>query len=148
MTTTTAPTATRSWTPARLFALVGGVVYLAVAVGGIAITGFDDWTGMGHDKLVVFAVNPLHNMIHLAIALAWLASVRSHRAARAVNIGVGVVLGLVTVVGFFGWLGMLGMHGLADPDNFLHLATATLALYFGSVGAERTSTEDDGFSPL
>ena len=30
---------------------------------------------------------------------------------------------------------MLGMSGFADPDNFLHLATATLALYFGSVAA-------------
>ena len=30
---------------------------------------------------------------------------------------------------------MLGMAGMGDPDNFLHLATATLALYFGSVAA-------------
>ena len=30
---------------------------------------------------------------------------------------------------------MLGMSALGDPDNFLHLATATLALYFGSVAA-------------
>jgi hypothetical protein len=32
-------------------------------------------------------------------------------------------------------MGMLGMDGIADPDNFLHLATATLSLYFGSVAA-------------
>ena len=32
-------------------------------------------------------------------------------------------------------MGVLGMSGLGDPDNFLHLATATLALYFGSVAA-------------
>jgi hypothetical protein len=28
------------------------------------------------------------------------------------------------------------MSGLADPDNFLHLATATLSLYFGTAAAE------------
>jgi hypothetical protein len=34
------------------------------------------------------------------------------------------------------------MLGIADPDNFLHVATATLALYFGSVAAG--GTERDG----
>jgi len=29
-------------------------------------------------------------------------------------------------------MGMLGMSGLADPDNVLHLITATLSRYFGS----------------
>jgi len=52
-----------------------------------------------------------------------------------VNLAIGVVLGLVTVLGLFGGMGVLGMSGLADPDNFLHLATATLALYFGSLAA-------------
>jgi hypothetical protein len=42
----------------------------------------------------------------------------------------------VTVLGFVGGMGMLGMSGLADPDNFLHLATATLSLYFGTAAAE------------
>jgi hypothetical protein len=55
------------------------------------------------------------------------------------NLVIGVVLGLVTVLGFFGGMGMLGMSGLADPDNFLHLITATLALYFGSVAARSTT---------
>ena len=45
------------------------------------------------------------------------------------------MLGLVTVLGFVDGMGMLGMSGLGDPDNFLHLATATLSLYFGSVAA-------------
>jgi hypothetical protein len=74
-------------------------------------------------------------VIHLVLAIAWLAAVPNHRAARAANLALGVVLGLVTVLGFFGGMGMLGMSGLADPDNFLHLATATLALYFGSMAA-------------
>jgi len=135
----------RRWTPAQRFALAFGVVYLAVGLAGFAVTGVSDFAGMHHQKLLVFSVNPLHNAVHLAIALAWLAAVRSHRAARAANLAIGVVLGLVTVLGFVDGMGVLGMSGLADPDNFLHLATATLALYFGSAGAEsaRLSSAED-----
>jgi hypothetical protein len=124
------------WSPAQRFALLFGVVYLLVGAVGFAVTGAHDFAGMNHEKLLIFAVNPLHNVVHLALGLAWLASVARHRAARVANVAIGVVLGLVTVLGFFGGMGMLGMSGLADPDNFLHLATATLALYFGTAAAE------------
>jgi hypothetical protein len=123
--------------PAQRFALGLGIVYLLVGVGGFAVTGLHPFAGLHeHHTLLVFAVNPLHNVIHVVLAGAWLVAAPWPRAAKAVNLALGVVLGLVTVLGFAGVLGMLGMSGLADPDNFLHLATATLALYFGSVGAE------------
>src|SRR5689334_14902910 len=125
----------RGWTPAQRFALVFGLVYLAVGVAGFAVTGFSDFTGMHHDTLLIFSVNPAHNLIHLAMGLAWLAAAPHHRAATAVNVLFGVVLGLVTVLGLADGMGVLGMSGLADPDNFLHLATATLSLYFGSLAA-------------
>jgi hypothetical protein len=133
----TAPTRTalRSWTAAQRFAALFGALYLVVAIAGFALTGFSDFAGTHSHTLVIFAVNPLHNTVHLLLAIVWLSSAPRHRAARAVNLGLGVVFGLVTVLGFFGGLGMLGMAGLADPDNFLHLITATLALYFGSVAA-------------
>ena len=130
-----------AWTPAQRFALGFGIIYLLVGVAGFFVTGFHPFAGMHHEKLVVFAVNPLHNIVHVVLAVAWLASAPNHRAARAVNLALGAILGLVTVLGFFGVGGMLGMSGLADPDNFLHLATATLALYFGSAAAERTAAD-------
>ena len=126
---------TRGWSPAQRFAAVFGAVYLAVGVAGFVLTGFGDFAGHDHATLLVFAVNPLHNVIHLVLALGWLVGCARHRAARVANLAIGVVLGLVTVLGFVGGMGMLGMSGLADPDNFLHLATATLSLYFGSVAA-------------
>ena len=132
----------RAWTPAQRFAAVFGVVYLLVAVAGFALTGVHDFAGQHHHTLLIFAVNPLHNVVHLVLAVVWLAAAPRHRTARLANLALGVVLGLVTVLGFVGVTGMLGMSGFADPDNFLHLATATLALYFGSVaagGAERDS---------
>jgi hypothetical protein len=134
-------TGVRAWTPAQRFAAVFGVVYLAVAVAGFAVTGVHDFAGMHHETLVIFAVNPLHNVIHLVLAVVWLVAVPRHRTARLANLALGIVLGLVTVLGFFDGMGMLGMSGLADPDNFLHLATATLSLYFGSIAAGDPATE-------
>ena len=133
--TSPAATGVRAWTPAQRFAATFGVVYLLVAIAGFAITGFHDFAGEHHHTLLIFAVNPLHNVIHLVLGVAWLAAAPRHQAARLANLAIGVVLGLVTVLGFVGVTGMLGMSGFADPDNFLHLATATLALYFGSVAA-------------
>jgi Domain of unknown function (DUF4383) len=135
--TRTAPPAPtlRGWSAAQRFAAVLGAGYLLVGVAGFVLTGFGDFAGHDHRTLLVFAVNPLHNVVHLVLALGWLAGCARHRTARLVNLACGVLLGLVTVLGAVGGLGVLGMSGLADPDNFLHLATATLALYFGSVAA-------------
>ncbi len=142
---TTAPTSTarpvRGWTAAQRFAALFGAVYLLVGVAGFASTGFTPFFGMRHHTLLLFAVNPLHNTIHLLIGLVWLACARQPRAARLADLGIGVALGLVTVLGFVGGMGVLGMSGLADPDNFLHLATATLALYFGSTADAAASAD-------
>ena len=136
--TTPARSGLSTWTPAQRFAGVFGAVYLIVAISGFALTGLTGF-GEGHEHtLVIFAVNPLHNYIHLVLAVGWLAAAPRHSTARVANLVIGVVLGLVTVLGFFGGMGMLGMSGLADPDNFLHLITASLALYFGSVAAGGT----------
>jgi hypothetical protein len=138
----TAPvTGVRAWSPAQRFAAAFGLVYLVVGVAGFVVTGLDDFAGEHHHTLLVFAVNPLHNVIHVVLAVAWLAAAPSHRTARPANLALGVVLGLVTVLGFVGVTGMLGMSGFADPDNFLHLATATLSLYFGSVAAGGPAAE-------
>jgi Domain of unknown function (DUF4383) len=133
-----AATGVRAWTPAQRFAALFGAVYLLVGIAGFALTGVTDFAGHHHHTLLIFAVNPLHNVIHLVLGIVWLASAPRHSAARLANLALGVVLGLVTVLGFVGVTGMLGMSGFADPDNFLHLATATLALYFGSVAAGGT----------
>ena len=130
-----AATGVRAWTPAQRFAAAFGVVYLLVGIAGFALTGVTDFSDHNHATLLIFAVNPLHNVIHLVLGIAWLAAAPRHQAARLANLAIGVVLGLVTVLGFVGVTGMLGMSGFADPDNFLHLATATLSLYYGSLAA-------------
>ena len=136
----------RPWTPAQRFALVFGIGYGVVAVAGFAETGFSGFAAHQHATLVVFAVNPLHNVIHAVLAVVALAGAWRPRSARLVDLALGVVLGLVTVVGVLGWLGVLGMSGMGDPDNFLHLSTAALALYFGSAGDH--VGDDDGSDDL
>jgi hypothetical protein len=131
----------RAWTAAQRFALAFGVLYGVVAVAGFAKTGVHDFAAHDHATLVIFAVNPLHNVIHAVLALAALIGALRPRSARIVDVALGVALGLVTVLGLLGWLGMLGMSGLADPDNFLHLSTAALALYFGSVADDQAADD-------
>lgn len=137
---TAEPEAQSLWTsPARRFALIFGAVYVFAGVAGFLVTGLHDFAGPLSSTLVIFAVNPLHNIVHVLLGAAWLAGSRSKRGACAANVGIGAVLGLVTILGFANLLSFLGINGLADPDNFLHLVTAAMSLYFGSAGAEAST---------
>ncbi len=130
-------------TPAQTFALVFGAVYLLVGLAGFLVTGFDNFAGKTYDDvLILFPVNPLHNIVHIAVGALWLGSAAKHSSAKSVNMLIGVVYGLVTILGFAGVLKFLAIEGPSSADNFLHLVSAALALYFGSAGAEgnRTTT--------
>jgi hypothetical protein len=131
-----------SRSPASIFALLFGLAYLAAGLAGFAATGLHGFASMDGPRLLgLFMVNPLHNVVHLTIAAVWLLAASRHTAARIANLALGTTLGLVTVLGFGHVLMFLGIHSLGDPDNFLHLVSATLALYFGSIGADRLVTE-------
>lgn len=127
---------TRSLTPAQVVALALGVVYLAVAFIGFAATGFSDFAGHTFDqKLLIFALNPLHNIVHLGTGAAWLVASGRHEAARRVNLTLGLVYAVVTVLGMLGLLKFLAISGWGAADNWLHLVTAVVAVYFGTAGA-------------
>lgn len=124
-------TAVSSKTPAQLFALVFGVVYLVVGILGFIIA--DD-----NDKLLgVFQVNVLHNIAHLAIGALLLVASGKHTTAKQVNLWVGIGYGLLAVLGLANILidAPDGLLDANDADDFLHLATAVLAIYFGTAGA-------------
>lgn len=127
----------RSKTPAQTFALVFGVVYLLVGLVGFAVTGFDEFAGQTYnEKLIIFPLNPLHNIVHIAVGALWLGASAKHASAKSTNLLIGVVYGLVTILGFVGVLKFLAIEGPGSADNFLHLASSLLALYFGTAGAE------------
>ncbi len=122
-------------TPAQLFALVFGVVYLLVGLVGFAVTGFDQFAEPTNEKLIVFAINPLHNIVHIAVGALFLAGSRTHDSAKSTNLLIGVVYLLVALLGFLGVQFVEELVNLNSADNFLHIATSLLALYFGTAGA-------------
>jgi hypothetical protein len=130
------PAATR--TPAQLFALVFGIIYLLVGILGFAWTGFDDWVAekFNEEVIGIFAVNPLHNMVHILLGAVWIGAAQAHATAKSVNALLGVVLLAVGILGLAGVLKFLAIEDAASPDNYLHLATGVLALLFGTAAAE------------
>lgn len=131
---TRATSTTRS--PAQIFALVFGVVYLLVGIVGFAVTGFDGFAAETYDeKLIIFPLNPLHNLVHIAIGGLWLYASKDHPTAKSVNMIIGVAYLLVAVLGMLGVLKFLAIEDAGSADNFLHIASGALALYFGTAGA-------------
>ena len=127
-------------TPAQLFALVFGAIYLLIGLVGFAATGFDNFATFSPDELIIFSVNPLHNIVHLAIGAVWVASAANHASAKSANLGIGIVYLLVAVLGFLEVEFVAELlnikEGAGDPDNFLHLISGAAGVFFGSAGAE------------
>jgi Domain of unknown function (DUF4383) len=121
-------------TPAQMFALVFGVVYLLVGIAGFFVTGFDGFASEHGEKLIIFHVNPLHNIVHILIGVVWIGAASSHDSAKSVNVLIGVAYLLTFVLGLFD-AKFLAIDGPGDPDNYLHLVSGALSLYFGTAGA-------------
>ena len=120
-----------SGSPNRLLATVFGVVYLLVGLAGFAVTGLGDFAGTEGDTLIVFDVNPLHNIVHLLIGAALLAAGRTVTSAKATNTAVGAVYLLVGVIGLFLLDSSANILALNGADNVLHLASAIVLLGVG-----------------
>lgn len=125
--------------PNRLLATVFGVVYLLVGLLGFAVTGVNNFAGTEGDTLIVFDVNPLHNIVHLGIGGLLLAASRTVSGARAANTGVGAVYLAVGVLGLFLIGTDLNILALNGADNVLHFASAVVLLGVGLGADKRTS---------
>ncbi|GAB15999.1 MULTISPECIES: DUF4383 domain-containing protein [Arthrobacter] len=118
--------------PNRLIATVFGAVYLLVGLVGFAVTSGVSFFSTEGANLIIFEVNPLHNVIHLAIGAALLyAGVKDIQLARTVNTAVGAVYLLVGILGLFLLSSPLNIIALNGADNVLHLASAVLLLGVG-----------------
>ena len=122
-----------------MFALAFGVVYLAVGLIGFAFTGLENFAAESNDKLLVFAINPLHNIAHIGVGALFLAGSRSHAAAKSVNLIIGIVYLLLGVLGLAGGIVVEDLLNNNSADTFLHLGTGALAIYFGTAGAAQMS---------
>ncbi len=111
-------------------ALVIGVVYLLVGLAGFAVTGFDGWTEHDHSQtLLGFAINPLHNVVHLLIGLLGVLLWRTSGGARtfgwilAVGYGAAFVYGLIVQDN-----PDLNVLNINAADNVLHVLSAVAGL--------------------
>ncbi len=125
--------------PNRLLATVFGAVYLLVGILGFLVTGGIGFFATEGRNLILFEVNPLHNVIHLAIGAALLLSgLGSAKAAKSTNTTVGAVYLLVGIVGLFLPGTALNIIALNGADNVLHLGSALVLLAIG-LSQDRTA---------
>lgn len=128
-----------SGSPNRLLATVFGAVYVLVGLLGFALTGFSGFAETEGETLIVFDVNPLHNIVHLAIGGLLLAASRTVASAKAANTTVGAVYLLVGILGLFLLGSELNIIALNGADNVLHFASALVLLGVGLGADKRTA---------
>jgi hypothetical protein len=132
----TSVTATRR--PANvLVGYVLGAVYLLVGLLGFVVTSGVGFAATEGGSLLGFEVNPLHNVVHVAVGAALVLAARQGVAAsRAVNTAVGGVYLLVGVLGLFILGSSANILALNGADNVLHVVSAAVLLGVG-LGADR-----------
>ncbi len=116
---------------AQTFALVAGVAYLLLGILGLILA-----SGTGDELFGVFRVNLAHNLLHLVTGGVFvIVGTPSHDRARRVNLSIGVAYAVIAVLGIANVL----VNELIEAnvtDDYLHLSTAVLSVFFGTSGAE------------
>jgi hypothetical protein len=117
------------------FGYLLGAVYVLVGLVGFAVTGGVGFAAAHGKDLVVFMINPLHNLVHLGVGALLIAGALAGAAvSQRVNLLIGAVYLAVGVVGLFILHSSLNLLALNMPDNGLHFASAIAALAVGLTG--------------
>jgi ABC-type transport system involved in multi-copper enzyme maturation permease subunit len=126
--------------PSQLLALAIGAIYTLVGLLGFLVTGLDNFAAETNKTLLGFEINPLHNLVHLAIGLAGLALWRRLDTARTYGWLLAAGYGLAFLYGLFAAgnrdLNFLSING---ADNVLHLLSAVAGLAIALWPADRTA---------
>lgn len=116
----------------RLAGFVGGGVYLLAGLVGFAVTSGVGFAHTHGKELLFLELNPLHNVVHIAIGLLLgFAAYRGAATAVAANTLVGGVYLAVGVLGLFLTDSSANIIAVNHPDNGLHLLTALVLLGIG-----------------
>jgi hypothetical protein len=106
---------------------------------GFFVTGFDNWVRNTPDELVGVSINPLHNVVHLAIGTfliimcnAWIG--RGHRR-RGDGVGLFYIVAFVIGVTAPDNLTIISMQGARDLESYNHRQRRV-------AGDDRTSSHD------
>jgi hypothetical protein len=128
-------------TAIRRFALILGIVFLVVGIGGF-IPGLtqphthpDVMVTAGLGLLMgLFPVNVIHNLAHLIFGVWGLMASRSEGASRTYGKGVFVAYAVLTVMGLVSAMRLhtgFGFVPLYGHDIWLHAVLAAVGFYFG-----------------
>lgn len=137
--------------PAQVLAGLLGLVFLAAGVLGFLRTGFGDLAGEHHAMLLGFAVNPLHNIVHLAFGVLGLLMAGRSGLARLYGWIVFLSYGAVLVWGLMltGIVAVNPVDRVGNPlainanDNWLHLGFAAIGLLIAVLPARRKVVVDE-----
>ena len=127
----------------RTFALVFGIVFLIVGIGGF-IPGLTDHSATPHEDLTMtsgyghelgmFPINLLHNIVHILFGIWGLLAYKSLSGAKTYAKGVAIIYAVLTVAGLVPGLDtMFGLVPLFGNDIWLHALLAAVAAYFAWV---------------
>jgi hypothetical protein len=113
----------------KTYARILGWIFIAVAVAGFLLTGFGGFFGMDGETLILFGVNPAHNLIHLVLGITYLIGARATEAgARAVVLVLSAAYLLVGVLGLILMDTSANILAINQADNVLHLAVGALGI--------------------
>ena len=125
---------------AQAGALAVGVVYIAIALIGFVVTGFDNFAQNTGEKILVFDINPFHNVVHLVIgAYLVLVSRFDTTVAEGALIGGGIVYLVAGILGLTNDLQILSINSAGAADQPLHFISGIAAILIGLVSAARTT---------
>lgn len=117
---------------AQAAAVLVGVVYLLAGLIGFAVTGFGGFVQNGTDTLLEFDVNPFHNTFHIVVGIfLFFAVTQGRTVTEGALIGGGVVYLVAAGLGFLNRLQILSINDALATDQFLHLASGSVALIIG-----------------
>jgi ABC-type transport system involved in multi-copper enzyme maturation permease subunit len=129
-------------------ALIVGVVFLLVGAAGFIITGFSGF--MEHDdsqRLLGFAINPLHNAVHLLIGILGVSLWAASTGARIFGWLLLVIYGAAFVYGLYAVDNPeIDYLNTNDADNRLHLGGAVVGLLIAVWPARKQVLEQPGTS--
>jgi hypothetical protein len=113
----------------KTYATILGWTFVVVAVAGFFLTGFGDFFGVDGETLILFGVNPAHNVIHLILGVTYLIGARASEAgARAVVLVLSSAYLLVGVLGLLLMETSANILAINQADNILHLAVGALGV--------------------
>jgi hypothetical protein len=122
-----------------------GASYVAIGIIGFFVTGFDNFLANTDEALLGFSINPMHNLVHVAIGAFLIAMTTgfSTPTAEGAMMGVGLFYVTAFVIGTVAPdnLTIISMYGAGDLENLNHIVNGVLLLSVGLISSARTQSQ-------